>query len=170
MHILFPDFSTFIRHWQGSNTLSASTFWTKNGAVCTQPNPFIARLYAPNVGTSSHLFVPNKKSIRGCDAIMPKMLRIYCHSALGIAETTSSLRSSPLPTTWVGPLLHYVTFPNAFAFYNYTPFAPAGCSDKFVLISRKCERIFSCSSTKSYQNLTNNIPILLFNIGYKIIP
>lgn len=122
----------------GSKGLGPSNFEAKIETRWTRSNPYVARLYAPNVGTSSHLFVPNKKSIRGCDAIMPKMLRIYCHSALGIAETTSSLRSSPLPTTWVGPLLHYVTFPNAFAFYNYTPFAPSGCSNKPVMISRKC--------------------------------
>ena len=68
MHIMFPDFSTFIRHCQGSKGLGPSTFGTKIEPRWTRPNPYVARLYAPNVGTSSHLFVPNKKSIRGCDA------------------------------------------------------------------------------------------------------
>ena len=135
----FVDFSTLIGRHLGSKELGPSTFGAKIDIGWTRPNPYVARLYAPNVGKSSHLFVPNKKSIRGCDAIDPKMLRICCVSAVGIADTTDlRFARSPLPTTWVGPLLHYVPFPNAIAFSNYTPFAPAGCSDKFVWISRKC--------------------------------
>ena len=84
----FVDFSTSIGRHLGSKGLGPSTFGTKIETRWTRPNPYVARLYAPNVGTSSHLFVPNKKSIRGCDAIDPKMLRICCVSAVGIADTT----------------------------------------------------------------------------------
>lgn len=84
----FVDFSTLIGRHLGSKGLGPSTFGAKIEPRWTRPNPYVARLYAPNVGTSSHLFVPNKKSIRGCDAIDPKMLRIYCVSAVGIADTT----------------------------------------------------------------------------------
>ena len=93
----FVDFSTLIGRHLGSKELGPSTFGAKIETRWTRPNPYVARLYAPNVGKSSHLFVPNKKSIRGCDAIDPKMLRIYCVSAVGIADTTSSLCSVTTP-------------------------------------------------------------------------
>lgn len=93
----FVDLVTFFGRNLEAKELSSVIFSAKIWPNGTPSNPFVARLHAPNVGLSSHLFVPNKKSIRGCDAIDPKMLRIYCVSAVGIADTTSSLRSSPLP-------------------------------------------------------------------------
>ena len=47
--------------------------WTK----WTFTNPYFVTVYAPNVGTPLTLFLRNKKSIRGCDAIEKKMLRIF---------------------------------------------------------------------------------------------
>lgn len=43
----------------------------------TFTNPYFVTVYAPNVGTPLTLFLRNKKSIRGCDAIEKKMLRIF---------------------------------------------------------------------------------------------
>lgn len=149
----FVVISTFFGHNLEVKEPSSLIFGTKIGPKGTPSNPIVERLYAPNVGTSLHLFVPNKKSIRGCDAIVPKMLRIYCHSALGIAETTSSLRSSPLPTNVGRALTALHLISECSRILQFDSVCPCGVLWQIRDDQSKMLRIFSCSPTNSYQNL-----------------
>lgn len=71
------EFSTKIWRNDEPKELGSTTFVAKIWTRVPHPNPYECWLHAPNVGSSSTLFVPNKKSIRGCDAIEKKMLRIF---------------------------------------------------------------------------------------------
>lgn len=71
------EFSTKIWRNDEPKELGSTTFVAKIWTRVPHPNPYEFWLHAPNVGSSSTLFVPNKKSIRGCDAIEKKMLRIF---------------------------------------------------------------------------------------------
>lgn len=140
------EFSTKIWRNDEPKELGSTTFVTKIWTRVPHPNPYECWLHAPNVGSSSTLFVPNKKSIRGCDAIEKKCSAFFPLSArhsrdnfLTSFVTTHSYAVRALTA------LH--SFSNAFAFSNFLPLAPAGCSDKTIRRDEKKLRFFSHSST-----------------------
>lgn len=73
----------------------------------TFTNLYFVTVYAPNVGTPLTLFLRNKKEHKRLWRNREKNAPHFSLSALGIAETTSSLRSSPLTASLFGLLLRY---------------------------------------------------------------
>ena len=104
------EFSTKIWRNDEPKELGSTTFVTKIWTRVPHPNPYECWLHAPNVGSSSTLFVPNKKEHKRLWRNREKNAPHFSLSALGIAETTSSLRSSPLTATLFGLLLRYTHF------------------------------------------------------------
>lgn len=143
MPLPFIDLSTFSTRHPVPNGRLPSGFASNFSTYGHAPNPCPTCLYAPNVGSARHLSVPDKKSIRGCDALVPKLLR-NCwhfggrhsrHNFLTSFVTAPSLR-------WSGP---YCT-PLRLRMLSHSPtgFAcPCGVLCEHIAEIRRVYRLFS---------------------------